>query len=137
MKRATGSGTFTSRHCHTPISMVFFYHYKYAHTRRSPHLTLTLTNYLIKYPKFSYFFKMISDLNFYSIDEGNYTAEEPSGSSFLAGIFPNYGQTDSYSNQVQNIISNFNQGGYCTNCPYDSSIYPHLYPYIYSNNIIY
>jgi hypothetical protein len=41
---------------------------------------------------------MISDLNFNLVAEGNYTAEELSGSSFLAGIFPNYGQTNSYPN---------------------------------------
>jgi hypothetical protein len=43
----------------------------------------------------------------------------------LAGIFSTYDQTNSYPNQVQNTISNFNQGGY----------YP--YPTVYSNNIIY
>jgi hypothetical protein len=41
---------------------------------------------------------MISDLNFNPAAEGNYTAEEPSGSRFLAEIFPNYGQTNSYPN---------------------------------------
>jgi hypothetical protein len=54
----------------------------------------------------------------------------------LAGIFLNYGQNNSYPNQVQNIISNFYQGGYYTNYPYDN-IYPHSYQYVYSNNIIY
>jgi hypothetical protein len=34
---------------------------------------------------------MILDLN-HLTDERNYTAEEPSGSSFFAGIFPNYDQ---------------------------------------------
>jgi hypothetical protein len=68
---------------------------------------------------------MIADLNFYPADEENYTAEEPSDNSFLAGIFSTYDQTNSYPNQVQNTISNFNQGGY----------YP--YPTVYSNNIIY
>jgi hypothetical protein len=68
---------------------------------------------------------MIADLNFYPADEENYTAEEPSGNSFLAVIFPTYDQTNSYPNQVQNMISNFNQGGY------------YLYPTVYSNNIIY
>jgi hypothetical protein len=76
---------------------------------------------------------MISDLNFDSVNEGNYTTEEPSGSSFLAGMFPNYGQANSYPNQIQNIIFNFNQDGYYMNCPYDSSIYPH--PYQYYNKI--
>jgi hypothetical protein len=89
-----------------------FDHYKYHFTRRSPHLTnalnsLThLTKYLFKYPNFSYFFKMRPDLNFHHTDKENYIAEKPSDSSFLAGIFSNYGQTDSYPNQVQNIISN-------------------------------
>jgi hypothetical protein len=68
---------------------------------------------------------MIANLNFYPADEENYIAEEPSGSSFLAGIFSTCDQTNSYLNHVKNIISNFNQGGY----------YP--YPAIYSNNIIY
>jgi hypothetical protein len=68
---------------------------------------------------------MIADLNFYPADEENYIAEEPSDNSFLAGIFSTYDQTNSYPNQVQNIIYNFNQGEY----------YP--YPAIYSNNIIY
>jgi hypothetical protein len=72
------------------------------------------------------------DLNFHPTDEGNYTAKEPNGNSFLVGIFPNYDQIDFYSNQVQNTISNFSQGGYYTKCPYDSSIYPHPYPSIYN-----
>jgi hypothetical protein len=55
---------------------------------------------------------MIHDFNFDPTDEGNYTVEEPSSSSFLAEIFSNYDQTNFYPNQVQNIISNFNQGGY-------------------------
>jgi hypothetical protein len=55
----------------------------------------------------------------------------------LAKIFLNYGQIDFYPNQVQNIISNFSQSGYYLNYLYDSSIYPHPYPFIYSNNIIY
>jgi hypothetical protein len=70
------------------------------------------------------------DLNFHPTDDGNYTAKEPNSSSFLIKIFPNYGQIDFYSNQVQNAISNFSQGRYCTNCPYDSSIYP--YPFVYN-----
>jgi hypothetical protein len=58
---------------------------------------------------------MISDLNFDPSDEENYTTEEPSGSSFFVGIFLNYDQSNSYPNQIQNTISNFNQGGYYTN----------------------
>jgi hypothetical protein len=54
----------------------------------------------IKYPKFS-FFQMISDLNFDPSDEENYNAEESSGSSFFAGIFPNYGQSNSYPNRFK------------------------------------
>jgi hypothetical protein len=77
------------------------------------------------------------DLKFHSIDEENYNAEEPSGSSFLAEIFLNYGKTISYPNQVQNTISNFSQDGYYPNCLYDSSIYPHPYSSVYNNNIIY
>jgi hypothetical protein len=68
---------------------------------------------------------MIAYLNFYPADEENYTTEEPSDGSFLARIFLTYDQTNSYPNQVQNTISNFNQGEY----------YP--YPAVYSNNIIY
>jgi hypothetical protein len=68
---------------------------------------------------------MIADLNFYPADEENYIVEEPNGNSFLAGIFPTYDQTNSYPNQVQNKIYNFNQGIY------------YLYPDVYSNNIIY
>jgi hypothetical protein len=74
---------------------------------------------------------MIPDLNFDPADERNYIAEEPSGSNFFAGIFPKYDQKNSYPNQVQNTISNFNQGGYYTNCLYDSSIYSHLYPFVH------
>jgi hypothetical protein len=68
---------------------------------------------------------MITDLNFYPADEENYTTEEPSGNNFLAGIFSTYDQINFYPNEVQNTISNFNQGGY----------YPYLA--VYSNNIIY
>jgi hypothetical protein len=50
---------------------------------------------------------MISDLNFYPTNKGNYTMKEPSDSNFLAEIFSNYGQTNSHPNQVQNKISNF------------------------------
>jgi hypothetical protein len=74
------------------------------------------------------------DLNFHPTDEENYTAEEPSDSNFLVEIFSNYGQIDSYPNQV---ISNFSQNGYYPNYSYDSSIYPHAYSSIYNNNIIY
>jgi hypothetical protein len=51
---------------------------------------------------------MIPDLNFDPAYEENYTAEEPSGSNFLTEIFLNYDQNNSYSNQIQNIICNFN-----------------------------
>jgi hypothetical protein len=74
---------------------------------------------------------MIPDLNFDPSDEKNYTAEEPSGNSFFAEIFSNYDQINYYPNQVQNIISNFNQDRYYRNYPYDSSIYSHLYPSVY------
>jgi hypothetical protein len=46
----------------------------------------------------------------------------------------NFDQSNSYPNQVQTIIFNFNQGGYYTNYPYDSSIYSHLYPFIYQQS---
>jgi hypothetical protein len=58
---------------------------------------------------------MIPNLNFYLADEENYTVEEPSGNSFLAEIFPTYDQINSYPNQVQNTISNFNQDIYYMN----------------------
>jgi hypothetical protein len=74
---------------------------------------------------------MISDLNFNPSDEGNYTAEKASGSSFFARIFLKYDQSNSYPNQVQNKIYNFNQSGYYTNYPYDNIIYSHMYPYVY------
>jgi hypothetical protein len=81
---------------------------------------------------------MRSDLNFHPIDEANFHhIEEPSGSRFLAGKFPNYGQINFYSNQVQNTILNFSQDGYYPNYPYDSSIYPDSYSSVYNNNIIY
>jgi hypothetical protein len=125
-----------------------FSHYKYDPSRRTPHLTNNQTLSLISQTiysniqKFSYFFKMRHDLNFHPTDEENYTAEEPNGSSFLAEIFLNqiflnYGQTNFYQNQIQNTILNFSQGGYYPNYPYDSSIYPYPYIFIYSNNIIY
>jgi hypothetical protein len=50
---------------------------------------------------------------------------------FFAGIFSNYDQSNFYLNQVKNIISNFNQDGYYSNYPYDSSIYSHSYPFVY------
>jgi hypothetical protein len=53
-----------------------------------------LTNYLFKIFKF-FIFLQRPDLNFHHIDEENYTAEEPSGSSFLTEIFSNYDQSNS------------------------------------------
>jgi hypothetical protein len=44
---------------------------------------------------------MIPDLNYYPADEENYTAEQPSGSSFLVGIFPTHDQTYSYQTYDQ------------------------------------
>jgi hypothetical protein len=38
---------------------------------------------------------MLPDLNYYP-DEENYTAEQPSDSNFLTGIFTNHNQTNSY-----------------------------------------
>jgi hypothetical protein len=39
---------------------------------------------------------MIPVLNYYPADEENYSAEQPSGNSFLAGIFSTHDQTNSY-----------------------------------------
>jgi hypothetical protein len=49
----------------------------------------------------------------------------------FAIIFSNNGQTDFYPNQVENIISNFSQGGYYSNHPYDITIYSDSYPYFF------
>jgi hypothetical protein len=49
----------------------------------------------------SNFFKMLPYLNYYPVDEENYTAEQPSGSNFLTGIFPNHNQTNSYQTYDQ------------------------------------
>jgi hypothetical protein len=43
---------------------------------------------------------MLPDLNYY-LDEKNYTAEQPCGSNFLTGIFPNQNQTNSYQSYDQ------------------------------------
>jgi hypothetical protein len=78
---------------------------------------------------------MIPELNFYPADEENYTAEQPRGSSFLAGIFSTYDQTNSYPTYDQtNSYPTYDQtNSYPT---YDqTNSYP--YPVIYSNNIIY
>jgi hypothetical protein len=92
----------------------------------------------------------------------NYTAEQPSGSNFLTGIFPNHNQTNSHqiydqTNSYQtcdqtNSYQTYDQtNSYST---YDrtnsyktydqTNSYPtydrtnlYLYPAIYSNNIIY
>jgi hypothetical protein len=105
----------------------------------------------------SNFFKMLPDLNYYPADEENYTAEQPSDSNFLTGIFPNhnqtYNQTNSYETYDQtNSYQTYDQtNSYLT---YDrtnsyqtydqTNSYPtydrtnlYLYPAIYSNNIIY
>jgi hypothetical protein len=138
-KRATGSGLFATAHTNGSGALLkdasssgIFDHYKFTHpslTTSHKHNTKHLS---YKYPNLL-FFQMISDLNFDPSDEENYTAEEPSGSSFFAIIFSNYAQNNFYPNQVQNIISNFNQGGYYTNYPYDSSIYSYMYPYVTNN----
>jgi hypothetical protein len=99
----------------------------------SSHKNKYLSYKLIKYPKLT-FFQMIPDLNFDPSNERNYTAEEPSGSSFFTGIFPNYDKNNFYPNHVLNIIYNFNQGEYYTNYPYNSSIYSYLYPSIYQQS---
>jgi hypothetical protein len=69
---------------------------------------------------------MIPDLNFYPADEENYIAEQLSGSSFLAAIFPTYDQTNSYPTYDQtNFYPTYDQ----TNS--------YLYLVVYGNNIIY
>jgi hypothetical protein len=83
-KRANDSGTLLKNVNSTDV----FDHYKFAspvtlfisQTNQISHRHLSYKQ--IKYPKFS-FFQMIPDLNFDPSDEGNYTAEEPSGSSFF------------------------------------------------------
>jgi hypothetical protein len=81
------------------VSNSVFVYYKYTHVLHSSHLTNTnnLSYKLIKY-LFFYFFQIIPDLNFYPADEGNYTSEEPNGSSSFARIFSNYDQNNSYPN---------------------------------------
>jgi hypothetical protein len=95
---------------------------------------------------------MLPDLN-YNPDEENYTAEQPSGSKFLTGIFSNQNETNSYQTYDQtNSYQTYDQtnsyptydrtNSYQT---YDqTNSYPtydqtnlYLYPAIYSNNIIY
>jgi hypothetical protein len=78
---------------------------------------------------------MIPYLNYYPDDEENYTAEQPSGSSFLAGIFSTHDQTNSYRTYDQtNSYPTYDQtNSYPT---YDRTN-SYLYPAIYSNNIIY
>jgi hypothetical protein len=105
---------------------------------------------------------MIPDLNYYPADNENYTAEQPRGSNFLAGIFPIHDQTNSYQTYDQtnfyqtynqtNSYQTYDQTNSCStydqtnSCPtYDqTNSYPtydrtnsYPYPAIYSNNIIY
>jgi hypothetical protein len=105
---------------------------------------------------------MIPDLNYYPADEENYTAEQPSGSSFMAGIFPIHDQTKSYQTYDQtnsyqtydqtNFYRTYDQTNSYRTCnqtnlyrTYDqTNYYPtydrtnsYPYPVIYSNNIIY
>jgi hypothetical protein len=95
---------------------------------------------------------MLPDLN-YNPDEENYTAEQPSDSNFLTGIFPNHNETNSYqtydqtnSYQTYDQINSYPTYDRTNSYPtYDQTIsYPtydqtnlYLYPAIYSNNIIY
>jgi hypothetical protein len=95
---------------------------------------------------------MLLDLN-YNPDEENYTTEQPSGSNFLTGKFPNHNETNSYQTYDQtNSYQTYDQtnsyptydrtNSYQT---YDqTNSYPtydqtnlYLYPAIYNNNIIY
>jgi hypothetical protein len=105
-KRATGNGAFAIMRVNGSDALLknasssgVFDHYKFTHSPLSSshkHNTKHLSN---KYSKFS-FFQIILDLNFDPSNQGNYTAEEPNGSSFFAGIFPNYDQNNFYPNQV-------------------------------------
>jgi hypothetical protein len=96
-KRVTGSDVFTK---HATASGAFGY-YKY-------HTPLTQFSQTQIHTQFSQtqiqqtsnFFKMLPDLNYYP-DEENYTAEQPSGSNFLTGIFLNHNQTNSYQTYDQ------------------------------------
>jgi hypothetical protein len=96
---------------------------------------------------------MIPDLNYYPADEENYTTEQPSGSSFLAGIFSTHNQTNSYQTYDQtnscptydqkNFYQTYDQTNSCptydqiNSCPTYDQTNSYLYPAIYSNNIIY
>jgi hypothetical protein len=78
---------------------------------------------------------MISDLNYYPADEENYIAEQPSGSSFLAEIFPTHDQTNSYQTYDQtNFYRTYDQTNFYPTYDQTNS---YLYLAIYSNNIIY
>jgi hypothetical protein len=92
----------------------------------------------------------------------NYTAEQPSGSNFLTGIFPNHNQINSYQTYDQtnsyqtcdqiNSYQTYDQtNSYSTydrtnsyqtydqtnSCPTYDQTNLYLYPAIYINNIIY
>jgi hypothetical protein len=105
---------------------------------------------------------MIPDLNYYPADEENYTAEQLSDDSFLAGIFSTHDQTNSYqtydqinSYQIYDQTNSYPTYDQTNSYPaydqtnsyptYDqTNSYPtydrtnsYPYPAIYSNNIIY
>jgi hypothetical protein len=94
-KRATGSGAFGEN---ASASGVFSPYKLSAPSLRisQTHRISTLTNTNRSNIQLFHFFKMIPNLNYYPADEENYIAEQPNGSSFLAGIFPTHDQTDSY-----------------------------------------
>jgi hypothetical protein len=95
-KRATASGVFATVHAN---DSGVFDHYKFTHPPLSSSHKHNTKYLSYKYLNFS-FFQLISDLNFDHFDEENYTAGEPSGSNFFAGIFSNFDQSNSYPNQV-------------------------------------
>jgi hypothetical protein len=78
LKRVTASGAFGCYKYHTPLTQF---------SQTQIHQTSNI-------------FKMLPDLNYYP-DEENYTAEQPSGSNFLTGIFSNHNQTNSYQTYDQ------------------------------------
>jgi hypothetical protein len=78
---------------------------------------------------------MIPYLNYYPDDEENYTTEQPSVSSFLAGIFSTHDQTNSYRTYDQ--INSYPTYDQTNSYPTYDRTNSYLYPVIYNNNIIY
>jgi hypothetical protein len=150
-KRATDSDAFGENASASGVFSPYKFSVPSLHISQTHH-TSTLTNTNRSNIQLFHFFKMIPDLNYYAVDEENYTAEQSSGSSFLAGIFPTHNQTNSCQTYEQtNSYRTYNQiNSYRT---YDqtnfyptydqTNFYPtydrtnsYLFPAIYSNNII-